>query len=337
MKRQLKRLAEDAVARIAPLNWRTRRAPKLLVLMYHRVLPSEHPDRRTEQPGMYVSPQTLAMHLAVLNRSGFAVVRLDEWLDKARDSQPLPRLACALTFDDGWRDNYEHAFPVLKAAQAHATIYLVSDLVGSRYSFWPNALARILARCTSSTLAAMPDWLQQTVKRVAIRENAGLDAVEIDAVLSACKSAHSDAEMLSTVQVLHEHVGDPQGLERDLLSWAEVQEMQSSGLVTFGSHTRRHTRLTDSLPAAALADEVVGSLQALEQKLGSKPRTFCFPNGDTSAAAVSLVRTVYSAALTTKKGWHDPGQDAFLIQRIGVHEDISNRPEAFLARISGWL
>src|ERR1700691_4186192 len=53
-----KRAVVSTVARAAPLTWRWRRPGSLVVLMYHRVLPKDSPARRTEQPGMYVSPET---------------------------------------------------------------------------------------------------------------------------------------------------------------------------------------------------------------------------------------------------------------------------------------
>jgi len=143
LKAGLKRLAEGAVAPLAPFTWRLRGGSRLLVLMYHRVLPADHADRLIEQPGMYVSPQTLDLHLTVLKRH-FPVVHLDEWLSAAQRGGPLPSRACALTFDDGWRDNFEHAFPVLLRHRAPATIFLVSSMTGTLRQFWPNRLARRL-------------------------------------------------------------------------------------------------------------------------------------------------------------------------------------------------
>jgi hypothetical protein len=49
-----------------------------------------------------------------------------------------------------------------------------------------------------------------------------------------------------------------------------------------------------------------------------------------------VVRQHYLGAVTTKKGWFVAGADPFLIPRIGVHEDISSRPSALLARIAGF-
>jgi hypothetical protein len=138
VKRQLKRIAEAVAAPLAPLTWRMRRDPRLLVLMYHRVLPPTHADRAIEQPGMYVSPATLDLHCALLKRY-FDFVHLDDWLRAARAREELPRMACALTFDDGWRDNFEYALPVLEQQCVPATIFLVSSYTGTAREFWPIA------------------------------------------------------------------------------------------------------------------------------------------------------------------------------------------------------
>lgn len=338
VKRQLRRAAENVVSALMPSVLRLQRTPRLLVLMYHRVLPPGHPDRQTEQPGMYVSPGTLGMHLNMLRRHRFSLVHLDDWLEAAGKGRALPARSCALTFDDGWRDNYDHAYPILKQVSAPATIYLVSDLVGTRYSFWPNALARALAQYDAAMLDRMPDWLRQAVLGESRGATAGtLNTSQIDAVITACKAAHSDAEMLAIVRRLESESAAPAAEVRDLMSWEEIQEMRSNGLVRFGSHTRRHTRLAGVASAQVLQDEVIGSRQAIERRLGAVPVTFCYPNGDTSPEAVAMVRSAYKGAVTTSKGWHSARHDPFLIRRIGMHEDISNRPAAFLCRISGLL
>jgi peptidoglycan/xylan/chitin deacetylase (PgdA/CDA1 family) len=333
MKRLVKQAVQGVAPYVAPPMWRLRQRPSLLVLMYHRVLPLLHPARETEQPGMYVSPQALAMHLEVLRREA-TLMHLDDWLDAVAAGQSVPRSACAITFDDGWLDNHQYAFPVLKQAQAPATIYLVSDLVGTRYSFWPNDLARILASSDAHALSRMPQWMQQLIRSACNSTLYGkLDALQIDAVIAAAKAAHTDAEMLAVIDLFERRESSA---ERELMNWEEIREMNASGLVRFGSHTRRHTRLSGVASDEALRDEVVGSRRAIEQHLGAPPRTFCYPNGDTSRQAIDLVRSAYSGAVTTASGWHSPQSDPFLIRRVGVHEAVSSRGALF-ARISGWI
>jgi len=329
MKRILKRGAQTMVAAVAPWLWR-RRSGSLLVLMYHRVLPPDHPDRSTEQPGMYVSPATLALHLQVI-REHFEVMHLDDWLRREADGQVLPRLACAITFDDGWRDNYDHAFPVLRAAGIPSTIYLVSDLVGTRYSFWPNTLARLLAGASPAELERMPEWLRQLLPAGAAN---GLDGTQIDRVICHCKDSRSDAEMLALLREFAEPAAANGA--RDLMSWEEIAAMHASGLVRFGSHTRHHTRLSRVATREALEDEIIGSRRTIEERVGVLPQTFCYPNGDTSPEAIACVRSAYVGAVTTASGWNAPGADRATLRRLGVHEDVSATRSSFLSRISGF-
>ena len=99
--------------------------------------------------------------------------------------------------------------------------------------------------------------------------------------------------------------------------------MRDSGLVQFGSHSRRHTRLLPELTAVQLDDELRGSRSRLEQMIGRPVDIFCYPNGDCSPAALALARTVYRAAVTTVPGWNQPHSDLHLLRRLSVHEDIT--------------
>jgi peptidoglycan/xylan/chitin deacetylase (PgdA/CDA1 family) len=158
-----------------------------------------------------------------------------------------------------------------------------------------------------------------------------LSPEEIDSVIARCKS-RSDVELLEALAAFE---SPAEGDARDLMSWQEILEMQSSGLVRFGSHTRRHSRVSKISDAGVLREEVLGSAEALAQRLGKEPVTFCYPNGDTSAPAVQLVRDGYRGAVTTVRGWNRPSTDHHLLNRIGVHEDVSNTPTAFLSRLAG--
>jgi peptidoglycan/xylan/chitin deacetylase (PgdA/CDA1 family) len=127
--------------------------------------------------------------------------------------------------------------------------------------------------------------------------------------------------------------GEP--VERELMSWDEIREMHTSGLVRFGSHTRRHTRLSAVRNKAELQDEIAGSRRDIEAQLKSRPASFCYPNGDLSPDAVSCVRAAYRGAVTTRSGWNRPGTDPCLLKRVGMHEDVSATRAGFLARLAG--
>lgn len=340
MKRLLKGTAQHAVAAAAPLWWKLHSRPRLLILMYHRVLPAGHPERATEQAGMYVSPETLRMHLEVLARH-FVPIHLDDWIIAVEQGKSVPPASCALTFDDGWLDNYRYAYPVLKASGTPATIYLVSDLVGSRYVFWPNRLARLLAKPVDGDfLDRLPSELRAIIVACAPEAGTGkkpLSRAQVDGVIAACKLEFSDSainELLDGVQCSQSN-NVSVSHERDLMNWDEIRSMAGDDQIRFGSHSRRHTRLLASLPDESAADEIAGSGSIIRAQLGKQPVTFCYPNGDHSLIAVELVRRHYRAAVTTQRGWNEVDNNRFLLNRVGVHEDVSSSPAALLSRLAG--
>lgn len=332
-----KRAVVHAVARAAPATWRWRKPGSLVVLMYHRVLPKDSPARKTEQPGMYVSPETLDLHLTELKHR-FEPVHLEGWLRRAKAGAPLPKLACAITFDDGWRDNYEFALPVLVKHQFPATIFLVSSYIGTRYRFWPNRLIELVrAAFDDPGAVAFPQPLQALVDPVLAqaRKRKALREEDLDAVVQRAKGFDED-EIRQLVDATA--ISGARSREyREILDEAQVAEMARSGLIRFGSHSLTHLRLGGTVSADALEREIGGSRVRLRELCGQEIELFCYPNGDTSPTAIECVRKYYLGAVTTRAGWHASVGDAMLIPRIGVHEDVSATRAAFLSRLSGWL
>lgn len=101
------------------------------ILMYHKV----SPDPRAGGLGMRVPPKKFDWQMAYLKTHGYAVVSMDDVADFMQGSRSLPPKPVAITFDDGYRDNYLYAWPVLKKYGFCATIYLVVNAVGG-YNFF---------------------------------------------------------------------------------------------------------------------------------------------------------------------------------------------------------
>lgn len=117
------------------------RRPGVRVLTYHRVNPDHPRDRLT------VHPEAFAAQMELLARSGRPVVALSAMLPALRGEGALPRGAVALTFDDGYRDNLVHAAPVLARHGFPASLFVVSDLMGSS-----GTLDRYASCCDKDTM-----------------------------------------------------------------------------------------------------------------------------------------------------------------------------------------
>lgn len=305
-----------------------------MVLSYHRVLPRDFPELGMVEPGMFVFDDTFRMHLDQLLLY-FEPVDLAYWIKCRDEGSVLPKRAVAITFDDGWRDNYQYAFPVLKELGIPATIFVVSALAGSEYSFWPEHLARRL-QVAAGNATNRSDWLEKLVRDAGVSFEAP-NSESISRVIAVAKR-ESDASIHGHLDRLDERFGpvsSPSG--RDLADWAELKEMGSSGLVAIGSHTRHHVRMREDLTTDQLKEEIIDSCGDIEKHCGEPAELFCFPNGDMTSASIDLVRKTYLGACTTQHGWNAVSDDAHSIRRVPLHQDRSDTKNALLARVIGAL
>lgn len=298
---------------------------QLLIIMYHRVLPKTDDRLQNEEPGMYVTPDTLDMHLKELKKFS-QLIHIEEWLDLAKNNNLDNTLYCAITFDDGWADNYEFAFPLLKKHEAPATIYLATDYIGSSTTFWPERLAALLNhfdQC-SEELTEFFSPLGETLNPKKLR------AKDKDYFAQLIKSAKSmtDNDIKQKLSKIETRIQFD--AKTEMLNWEQVRKMTDTG-VRIGGHTRSHLRLNEKATAEQITHEITGCAMDIENQLGIKPAQFCYPNGDTSQLALETVEELFVTAVTTQNGINKDPQTPHTLKRAGVHEDATNTPKKLLA------
>ena len=331
-------IKSGAVSLLAGFGWlriRLSRKPTLLILTYHRILPVNHPDRTVEQPGMVTSPEALNRHIRLARKLGARPMHLNDWLELNQHGKTLPRLAVAFTFDDGWQDNYEHAFPQLKAHNAPATIFLVTRMLDTDKTFWPEQVLNVLSKCVISKQDIAFDWLRPYLPQ---DQTGPFSLLESDEVISRLK-ALDDSTILDQLEGLYAtHPGlSPARTSRDILNNVEIQKMSQDGLVRYGAHTRHHYRLNRLKDEATLKDEIVGSLEDVKALGNAAVSVFCYPNGDITDKGESLVSDHFDAACTTKTGWNRAGCNPYDLHRFNLHDGNSYSGRTLLATIGRGL
>ncbi|MBD3586639.1 polysaccharide deacetylase family protein [Salinimonas sp. HHU 13199] len=300
---------------------------KLIILMYHRVLPENDPRYQREEPGMVVSDKTFAMHMQTLHDEKVPVMTVSDWL--AQPEITRAPLTVAITFDDGWLDNYEFAFPVLKQFGFRSTLYVVTDFLGKPAPFWPNKVLQLLL---AEGAQPTDDWgplLRLIDKRISLP----LSRDEAARVIDHLKR-HSDHEIYNALAAIPAKQDSPV----EMISTEQLLDAKAAMGVEVGSHTRRHYRLKEGLSETLLQEEIVEAQQILQEMTGAPVTTFCFPNGDFSEQAFDIVKAHYSAAVTTMRGINEDGSlNPHKLLRIGVHNDISDTPMKFKAKLSNFF
>jgi peptidoglycan/xylan/chitin deacetylase (PgdA/CDA1 family) len=296
------------------------------VLMYHRVLPSVRDENIFVQPGMYVSQDTFRQQVAYI-ADNFNVIPLTELVGRTRAGRNIGG-CCAITFDDGWLDNYTAAFPIFKEFQLPVTIFLVSGYIGTNRLFWPEELC---------------SYLENIFERIHRTEIPAID----DLLKNATTTGDKEAFFNRAIEVLKRYLPDDRRAilgklkaissvtpERQLLmNWDEAAEMGESNLVSFGAHTVNHEILDQVSPESA-EYEISSSCSEIEEHLGTRVNLFAYPNGNFNQAIQEILkRNSLQAAVTTRRGLMAASSDIFEIPRIGMHEDVSNTIPLFLARI----
>lgn len=330
----IKAAAYAAAAAVAPVLMRALPGPRLLVLTYHRVLPADHSARAYEEQGMVVSPERLEQHLRLLGRYA-SFMHIDDWLAQRDAGAALPRLACAVTFDDGWADNFHYAYPVLQRLHVPASIFLATARIGCEQGFWPTRLSRQLFAAWHAADQRFFDGMAQHLPAVHWHARVDGDRQRLAAhdLIAALKHHYVDAQIDAALDQVAPRMQERQ--PADLLDWEQVSAMAASGLVRFGSHTRNHRRLVTTLPESEMRDEVMGSIADLQAHLPGWSGGFCYPNGDSSPVARSQVQSHYSYCVFTELGVNGPAVDAHRLQRVSLHDRSGAGRNAVLGRIAG--
>ena len=116
---------------------------KVRILLYHRVLDLQREKNPYSLPGIIVSVKMFDEQMKYLSEN-YNVISLEHLVDSLKNNLPFPKKGVVITFDDGWKDNYSSAFPILKKYNLAATIFLTSGYIGTNKTFWPEQVISIL-------------------------------------------------------------------------------------------------------------------------------------------------------------------------------------------------
>jgi len=210
------------------------------IIMYHSVSPDASPKNR-----LAVSVKAFQRQMRFLKHRHYNVLTLEALADLMKKGKKMPPRTLAITFDDGYKDNYKYAFPILKKYNLPATMFVIINEVGRK--------------------------------------------------------------------------------QNDRLSWDEIKAMQSSGIITFGSHALGPDPLTKIASEQDLKKQIFNSKKVLEQKLGKEVNVFSYPEGRFNDEIRRLViEAGYKLAVAASPGKKFPADDIFALKRLRISSTSDN-------------
>ena len=266
----------------------SRRTPR--VLMYHRFAwePSsgftslECFRRQVRHIKQHYNPMTLGHLIHAIENEGHA-----------------PPNTVVITIDDGYRDFYEIAFPVLKEEGVPATLFVATGFIDRALWLWPDQVRWLLERAEEIPESVVIGRVTLAPGRLT-RETRDTNWTQlINHLLKVPdEEKHRLIEELATELGLTLPVEAPQAFQS--ANWDEIREIHEGG-IEIGGHTVTHPSL-GQVDRQQAEREIVGCRDAIERHLGHRPRSFCYPNGqreDYTPEAKHIVQEAgFSAAVT---------------------------------------
>jgi peptidoglycan/xylan/chitin deacetylase (PgdA/CDA1 family) len=279
------------------------RRPSLLILNYHRI---GDPAQSLHDSGAYsCTPAEFDWQVSYLQRR-FSVVDLDEVVQIIHGRVAPHRTSVLLTFDDGYRDNYLHAFPVLQARGVSAAFFLPTAFIGTASLPWWDVVASIVKRSRRNHVAlSYPEAVEFDLTGPR-REKS------IEAMLKFFKRP----DMMDGERFIRELASvcgvtaSPAGTERCFMNWDEIRDMQRGGM-RFGSHSHSH-EILGKLPYERQLEELRTSRRIIERELDRPIETLAYPDGQRGTFNQETFRALresgYSTAFSFYSGINVPGR-----------------------------
>lgn len=282
-----------------------RESRSVRILIYHRV-------NDEKDPFFPATPVKVFEKQMEYLSSRFKVLPLEEAAERIK-RRDVPENAVVITFDDGYRDNYTNAFPIVKKYVIPMTIFLATDAIGSGRVLWHDRVFSAFRETRESFLNAFCENSQVLPLRT-LEEKLSSQGT----VLTFLRSLEEGERLLWIDRLVEKlKVVERHDATELMLTWDQVKTMSGGG-VHFGSHTVTHPILS-RLPGERVKKEIWDSKAVIEGHLGTSVKTFAYPNGRrgdfNEITKKCLSEAGYTCALTTIWGRNESDRDLFEMRR----------------------
>jgi peptidoglycan/xylan/chitin deacetylase (PgdA/CDA1 family) len=299
-------------------GWRRVDTPRFAILCYHRIGTGGVPI----YSGLPM--QVFEAQMRFL-RKNYRLISLSDLLQELPNPMSCEP-AVAVTFDDGYRDLFQQAYPILLKYHVPATVYLTVGAIETNKVSWYDKIFLALLVAPGNVF----EWTLDRRRRIPIRSRP--ERLEAAVQIITWMRTLPDTVRREQCAILENHVRMPQAdLSDRMLTWEQVRIMRQGG-VSFGAHTMNHP-VVSRLTALELDKELLESKKILEDRIQDSVADFAYPFGKTDEISVEAERVLasgaYRSAVTTEHGLNVPGTNPYRLLRVSICEERSLSMFAF--------
>jgi len=285
------------------------------ILVYHRVVDDNTNEFLYKGAAIHHHIKDFKREILFISK-WFKIISMDDLISNIKNKKNFSAPSIAITFDDGYRDNYTLAYPVLRQFGLAATIYLVTGLLGTYKRTWLDEIEYALLN-TNANCLTFPRLFEDEVLNISSLEeklNANKKIGEALKRIDNKKKWELICELYNRLGVNRDSITNQ---NRRMLNWEEIKEMSENN-ISFGAHTHSHPILTQ-MSIEEAKQEITTSKKIIENELHISTDHFAFPNGTSIDFNEELrqfcIDIGFKSVTTVEYGTNDMKSDPYSLKR----------------------
>lgn len=290
----------------------TSKAKLAIILRYHSIA-DFNKDNVYASQDITVRVKDFDKQIRYLSKR-YKIIPLEELVLCIKNGKDIPQNSLVITFDDGYRDNYLNAYPILKKYGAHATFFITAGCIDNEEMLWTQKIFYILNLMKDKRINILNQQFELDDNKSKIKV-----ANKIISMLKEIDQHQKDKLIEDLTKKLNLNIDN---WKTDLmLSWEEVGELERFGF-SIGSHTLTHPNLPNSDTKLAKF-ELRESKLLIERMLNRPIKLFSYPNGGAKNHFNEKIKKIvkecgFIGAVTSVDGVIDKKVDIYELSRKGV-------------------
>ena len=264
------------------------------IFMLHRVASFEK-EKLFPNENMKVSPEFLEKFIIELKNKGYNFISLDELYDILQKQKQIKK-CIVFTLDDGYKDNYEIAYPIFKKYNVPFAVYITTSFLNQDVILWWYSLEKLIIKNNELKI-------RDRIYKCKTYEEKNITFLEIRKIILKLNQKNLLVELNKLFK--NYNINWYEFNDELCMNWEDVMKLSKDNLCTIGGHTKNHFTL-NRLNKDEIINQIVGANKAIEEKINKKIEHFAYPFGtrnEVGKKEMEIVKNLnFKTVTTTRRG-----------------------------------